>query len=101
MVIKATDEQVIEMGKLAILASQPMGMGFLHHDPGLAKDDIALVVEHGGLYIDYYMGRMVKFNARKSVDGKEWSFSDSIRSDYQSWIGTYPGYQALFDAAVK
>lgn len=97
MIIQATDEQVVEMGKLAILASIPMGMGILHYDRDLKSADIEIAVNTSGLYIDYYQGRMVKFNGHKSADG--WSFSDEIRDDYQSWKCRYPSYQSLFDAA--
>lgn len=37
MRIKLTDEQVIGMGKLAILASFPVGMGYLQYDNNLKK----------------------------------------------------------------
>lgn len=98
MVIDATKDQVIEMGKLAVLASRPVGMGFLQHQANLTKDQIALEPERGGdLYIDYYMGRMVKFSARKVEGG--YRFSDTISPDYESWIIDYPDYRALYDAA--
>lgn len=97
MLIPATDAQVIEMGKLAVLASRPMGMGFLHHDASLTKAQIDLEVRGNSLSIDYYQGRMVKFYGRKQADG--WEFSDQISSEYESWIRTYPSYRELFEAA--
>ena len=100
MILTLTDEQVVEMGKLAVLASSPAGMGFLHYDPRLTKDAIQLDIKRDSLHIDYYQGRMVKFSARRVSDGK-WEFSDSINREYQSWIDTYPSYQALADAVTK
>lgn len=97
MKITATDAQVEQMAKLAVLASVPMGMGFLRHDPDLAIGDISLDMNDRGLYIDYYRGRMVKFGGRKREGG--WEFNDTISLDYQSWGRKYPSYQALFDAA--
>lgn len=100
MLIQATDDEVIEMGKLAILASDPMGVGYLHHRPGMTKDDIAdLEIRGNALHIDYYQGRMVKFGARKTPDG--WEFMDSISSEYESWIRDYADYRALHDAAAS
>ena len=96
MNMNLTDAQVIQMGKLAIMASVPMGMGFLHYQPGLKAEDIQLEVRADGLFIDYYQGRMVKFYARKKEDG--WHFPDAVSRDYQSWVDTYPSYDALVDA---
>lgn len=99
MLIPATDAQVEEMGKLAVLASAPMGMGFLHHKPDLQKDAIVLDVNERGLFIDYYQGRMVKFRGWKKQNG--WEFPDQISSEYESWIRTYRDYRELFEAAEK
>ena len=103
MIIKATDEQVIKMAKLAILASRPVGMGFLGFNSNLKEEDITdLKLETGwssGLYIDYYQGRMVKFASNKVENG--YAFPNGISPEYQSWISTYPSYLALFEAACK
>lgn len=96
MIIKATDDQVIEMAKLAIMNSIPMGMGFLHFRSELKKEDINLEIINGEVYLDYVQGRMVKFWATKKEDG--WKFDDSINPEYQSWCSKYPSYQALFEA---
>lgn len=101
MIIKdLTDEQVISMGKLAVMASSPMGMGFLHYQAGLKPEDIQLEIRgdyNPGLYIDYYQGRMVKFRGWKKPEG--WEFPDTISHEYESWIRTYPSYEALANAA--
>lgn len=96
MIIVATKEQVIKMAKLAIMASVPVGMGFLHHRPDLKEEEIQLEEPS----VDYFCGRMVKFWARDNKDGS-WDFADTIRDDYQSWINIYPSYQALFEEVVR
>lgn len=102
MIIKCTPEEVIEMGKLAVLASQPVGMGFLHYQAGLKKEEIQFAdfeLRSDSLSIDYYQGRMVKFNGRKVANG--WEFADVITPDYQSWMRHYPSYKDLYEAAIK
>lgn len=102
MKIRISDESVVTMGKLAVLAASPVGMGMLHFNAGLKFDDIKFS-EHESrpeqLSIDYYQGRMTKFFGRK-IAGGEWEFSDDIRSDYQSWCSTFPSYEQLAAAAV-
>lgn len=88
MLIQATDEQVKRMGVLAVMASRPMGMGFLHYKPDLSAADVEAQLEvttgfKPGLFIDYFQGRMVKFRAWKKADG--WEFPDSISHEYESW----------------
>jgi len=101
MIIKLTDEQVIEMGKLAILASRPMGMGFLHYRSNLNKEDINLEIKFESLSIDYYQGRMVKFNARKMGENS-WDFHpEETQFDYQSWKVAYDSYQILADKVLN
>lgn len=102
MFIAATDKEVLMMGKLAILASVPVGIGVLHHDPNLKIDDVQLTLKsdfNPGLFIDYYQGRMVKFRCWKKEGGFE--FPDTISHEYESWKRTYPDYTALFQAAQK
>lgn len=98
--MKLTNEQIIKMAKLAIMASVPMGMGFLHHKPDMTEADITdLEVDGNGLYIDYYQGRMVKFCASKYPDGS-WSFGN-VSFEYQSWICKYPSYEKLAEMVIK
>lgn len=101
MIIKnLTDEQVVKMAKLAIMASSPMGMGILHYDAGLKSEDIQLEIRsdyNPGLFVDYYQGRMVKFRAWKKPKG--WEFPDTISYEYESWIRKYPNYETLAEAA--
>lgn len=97
--MKLTDEQVIKMAKLAILASVPAGLGWLHADATLTEERIDdLEIEYNSLYVDYYQGRMVKFQAKKN--GDEWTFGN-VHHEYQSWIRKYPTYEALAEAAFK
>lgn len=98
MTIELSDEQVIKMGKLAILASTPVGLGILHYDSNLKEDDIELEIKNQRLSIDYYMGRMVKFHAKKVLDNK-WEFSDEISNEYQSWKMRYGSYKMLSELA--
>ena len=97
--MKLTDEQVIKMAKLAILASVPVGMGHLHHQPDLTEDDITNIeINNGRITVDYYQGRMVKFYGKKETTG--WEFG-ACHHEYQSWIRKYPTYEALAEAAFR
>lgn len=96
--MKLTDKQVIKMAKLAILASVPMGMGFLHHKPNMTKNDINIEIKDNGLNIDYYQGRMVKFYANKNED--DWSFG-KVHPEYQSWCNKYNSYKTLAKKVMK
>lgn len=97
MIVKITDEQVLKMARLAILASVAVGMGVLHYDRDLRDEDIAVKIEPTGVFVDYYQGRMVKFRAWRRDDG-QWEFPDTISND-ESWIRMYPTYDSLYRAA--
>lgn len=104
IIAQATDAQVLRMARLAILASIPVGLGMLHFNPALKESDIVVELEgqegREQLHVDYYQGRMTKFNAWKYAGGG-WQFRDTVDIEYQSWIKTYPDYQALYDASVQ
>jgi len=99
MVMEVTDEQVKHMAAAAINASKAVGMGWLHHDPtmNITPDDIHIVDNY--LSIDYFQGRMVKFHARKTEDGK-WKFHpDDLSPAYQSWCLKYTSWEMLLEAS--
>lgn len=100
MILKATDVEVVEMAKLAIMASKPMGMGYLHYNHGLKMEDIDIPIPVGDLSIDYWQGRMVKFYARRA--GIDWNFMpDVLDQEYQSWCVVYKDYSELLRAAQE
>lgn len=98
MIINATDEQILKMAKLAILASRPMGMGFYHYNSQLKEEEIQLKIDGKFFDVDYYQGRMTKFHAMK-VGENQWKFNERISADYQSWISKYPSIEKLAAAA--
>jgi len=59
-----------------------------------------MIIKISDEHVDYYQGRMVKFQGRKRDNG-EWEFSDNISTDYQSWIRKYASYLALAEAAKQ
>jgi hypothetical protein len=97
MIIKATIDEVIEMAKLAILASNPRGLGYSHYDSSLKKQDIKVVDHFGRVEVDYYQGRKVKFYAARKNEGN-WQFPDVISIDNQSWKHKYNSYEKLLEA---
>jgi len=101
MTFAATDEQIQKMCVLAVQASSPMGMGFLHYRPGdhFKPEDFPLS-DHG-VSLDYVEGRMVKLRMRRlgGAGTHIWEAPNVISSAYESWIVTYPSYEALAKAA--
>jgi len=98
----ATAQQVREACALAVNASSPMGMGWLHFQAGheFTADDIKPYQREDGTFdLDYVEGRMVKLYIRR-LSPERWEiWSDPPRSDYQSWCRTYPSYRDLLTAA--
>jgi hypothetical protein len=98
MKFKATDEQLKEIIANAVLASRPVGMGFLSFDPSLHKKQIldslasyTICRQHA---IDYFQGRMVKLWLKSEGDIR--SLPDRPpEPDYQSWCSRYPTYEDL------
>jgi hypothetical protein len=107
MKFKATDEQVKEVVALAINASVPAGMGFLHFDPSKVFRAADIKIGHSGdmrvIDVDYAQGRMVKLLIRESATNPGiWQVvrpAGSPTPDYQSWISTYPSLEKLLEAA--
>jgi hypothetical protein len=98
MRIRATDEQVSKMCALAVQASAPMGMGFLHFDTNtvFTPEDFPIKAATA-VYLDYVQGRMVKLGMRRG--GPDiWDAPDQISGEYESWIVRYPSYE-LAEAA--
>jgi len=104
----ATKDQVSKMGVLAINASVPMGMGFLHATAGdysleeleKAHGKDCLLDPEGNLFLDYFEGRMVKLSIRKAgKSGNVYETRDVAHPDYQSWCKTYETPADLVKAA--
>lgn len=105
--IELSDKVLVEMAALAVEHSVPVGLGRLHFRPltpeysreireRIARDYIT----QGGIYIDYFDGRMVKFNHANKGFGPDGikriqSFNDTISSDYQSWKQEFANYEEL------
>jgi hypothetical protein len=102
MIQNCTDEQALKMATLAVNNSIPMGMGHLHYEPKTyTTEDVKPYLNarkgKSEIYIDYFHGRMVKFQG-ENVGENKWAFDDNINVDYQSWAAKFDSYQALFDA---
>jgi hypothetical protein len=95
----ADTQQMAQIMVNAINASIPMGMGFIHYEPGNISTEEFLRAAHAENFrsIDYYRGRMVKIHAQK--DGERFYFYGEPREDYQSWAKKYPSYEALLTAS--
>jgi len=98
MTFTATDEQIQKMCALAVQASSPMGMGLLHYQPETQFKPEDFPLDERGAYLDYVQGRMVKLRMRR-LASMMWEAPDSISSAYESWVHTYPSYEALAKAA--
>lgn len=105
----ASLDQIRKMAALAVNASVPAGMGFMHFKPTEYKpEEIDLNFDQfghkfgkkeGSVNLDYYEGRMVKLTIT-NVGADRWRVSDNApHPEYQSWAKTYPTYQELAKAA--
>jgi hypothetical protein len=102
MRFRASEEQVLAIGALAVNASAPQGMGYLQYDSTrkFSGEDLRDHFGRWGLNLDYVGGRMVKLTINR-VRGAEgvWEVSGAKpREDYQSWCEKYPTYRALIEA---
>jgi hypothetical protein len=98
-----TEEEALKIAACAVNASIPMGLGLLHFKPKsyTPEDMKGCMNSRGGLYIDYFEGRMVKLEIRREPDGS-YSLLESVPAvDYQSWASKYPTYSALAFAALE
>lgn len=100
MLIRATDEQIRKMCVLAVNASSPMGLAFLHFKPDteFKPEDFQSAVTPRGCFLDYVQGRMVKLRMWNKGDGL-WEAPDTISHEYESWIARYPSFGELAAAA--
>jgi hypothetical protein len=100
----ADEDVAIRAAMLAIAASEPMGMGFLHYAPADDNPSEETVraecLNARGISIDYYNGRMVKLYLDKAKDGTYNIPSHPANIEYQSWVRRYPTYDALFTEAI-
>ena len=71
--IDVTDIPTINLVKAAFNLSKPVGMGFLHYEPGDMPDEMAqdYINSDGSVYMDYVQGRQCKFHV-KINDGKKY-----------------------------
>jgi len=104
MQFKATDAQILEVFRLAVNASSPIGMGMIHYRAkNWDTEKVTLIfgphLDRPIITLDYVEGRMVKLSVRRGVEG-EWSISDQKpRVEYESWCIKYPTYPDLLRAA--
>lgn len=98
--MELTEQQARQIAANAVNASAPMGVGIMAFDDKVySPDDVQQCVSDRGINIDYFDGRMVKLYIRR--DGDDWILpTHSPRHDYQSWVTTYPTYEALFQSAL-
>ena len=97
MNFKATEEQVKQIAVNAVEASIPMGRGYMQFNPAQEFKPEMFEINHLGIHLDYFQGRMVKLNIWKSKDGT-WRTGDEVRIDYQSWGTKYPTYKELVES---
>lgn len=102
--MKVDENVAVRAAMLAIAASQPMGMGFLHYteadDNPSEKAVRAECLGPSSLCVDYYNGRMVKLYLDKDKDGNYTVPSRTPNIEYQSWVRQYPTYERLFTEAL-
>lgn len=119
MILKVTTDEMKKMAVLAINASSPMGMGFLHFkNKEYTMADLENYLKDTGIFggnavgknpkngvteiqLDYVEGRMCKFHAKKDSDTAWEVWPDQLQYDYQSWKGVYPTWEKLKEAATK
>lgn len=98
MKLNISEEQARQIAANAVNASAPMGLGhFAHKEVTYTADDI--VPREGGIFLDYFEGRMVKLQIWKTDDGYE-MLEGEARPDYQSWAHAYPTYEQLAESVV-
>jgi hypothetical protein len=100
----ATDKQIAEVCALAVNASTPTGLGFLHYEPDneFTAGDFLKDIKREKFWcnLDYVQGRMVKLSLWRGEEKNTWKYPEyEPRPDYQSWIGKYPSYPDLLRAA--
>jgi hypothetical protein len=93
----ATEQQIQQMMANAVNASSPMGLGFLQHDS--SKSFVAEDFDTQYTSLDYVQGRMVKLWINKLGVNHYQIDDEAPRKDYQSWVSTYPTYEALLASA--
>jgi hypothetical protein len=101
MKFKASPEQILELKRLAINASSPMGLGFLHYENKEYTADEVKELTEPVPYLDYFNGRMVKLwvNAVRKFPGYFEAPDQDPNPGYQSWVRKYPTWGALLTAA--
>lgn len=95
MLLKITKDQAVQIVTNAVNASVPVGMGILQYkDKQYTPDEVAAHFYEGGVYLDYFEGRMVKLSMSEVEGG--WTVPDRKPNvEYQSWARAYPTYEDL------
>ena len=89
MKFKATDEQVKQIAINAIMASSPMGLGFIQYNPSLKLETKNIAIANNLVNIDYFQGRMVKLFMK--LENGWWHVDEHrVHPEYQSWVSKYP-----------
>ena len=103
MRIKATIEQVQQIGFNAFKAAKPYGRGIDQYQKNsdLKPEDLLLqkdILTKLRLNLDYVEGRLVKVRI-SYLAGDEWHIDTTLpHPDYASWSITYPTYKALVNS---
>ena len=75
--IEVTGVNLIEAVKAAYEMSVPLGLGFLHAQPGgLTDDEAESLIDKDAripVHLDYVKGRACKFLIHRDADGKLWT----------------------------
>lgn len=109
--IKATEDQVREMGSLVCQDSDPMGLGFIHHSENHKfpkevfelKEETSFFdrsIKRKTLDLDYVAGRMVKLYIREVKPGY-WDsplLTNPPHPEYQGWVKKFPTLEDLVEA---
>lgn len=108
---KASENQMIEIARLAISAASPAGLGNLRHLPGeISKEEILgegnpfmMGPAAVSLCIDYFRGRQVKLLIESIPQDlpetvREWKLPAD--TGLASWASKYPTYEDLIRAAI-
>ena len=99
MKFTATDDQIAQLMANAVNAAHPVGMGYIHFEPGdKPASEFTEAVKSRRGSIDYYQGRMTKLYL-DHVEGNTWSLPDrDLDMEYQSWSYKYKTYKELVES---
>jgi hypothetical protein len=93
----AEEWQIRKLMAIAVNASKPMGMGYLHYQD--REYDADAFRNEESTTLDYVDGRCVKLWINKLDDNQYRIVGEAPQEDYQTWAATYPTYEALLASA--